>query len=143
MKSISFHENYIKSAYSFSGFTELKDIFEEEQTVIMTVADISERMRDKYNFTSSKISGIIMRAVQKGLLYKTGRGTCVINIDYPEGVADYIDEKEPEKPNIQVIISEEINTCIENINKKVNVSDLSSSDFEKLKNVMAQLKALA
>lgn len=141
MKSVSFHEEHIKAAFNLTGFTELKSVFESEQELMLPVSVISANMKDKYNFTDAKISGIILRAVQKHLLFKAGRGVYVLNLEYPERTADYIEDMVESKTDVRNIVLSEIDTCIKNINRKITVSDLNQADFEWLSSVMTGLKA--
>lgn len=94
MLSFSINSAKEQAAFGFSGFSELRSLFRESNTVILSSCEIRDALRRNYKFTDGQASGTIKRACDKKLLFSLGNSQYVYNNAYPDGVATYISDSD-------------------------------------------------
>lgn len=117
------------------GFEELKDFMLKNQSSNgLKAQDIQNGLAKLYGFTSGKITGIIYRACEQGVIVKTSRGVYKL----PEVGENKIQNAE----TIQEKINKAIDGCIEQITSIFNgkIEELSVEDFKLIKEKIESLR---
>lgn len=90
MRTFSINEATTQAAFKQAGFSEIREIFENEGTTQLSSNKIRSALIEKYNFTTGQAAGTLKRACQKQLLFAIGNAEYVYNIDFPHAIAPYI-----------------------------------------------------
>lgn len=127
-----------ESLLSPEGFKELyKYLKQKESGELVKVEDIQKHLGEEYDFTTGKITGIIKRAVEKGMITNVKWGTYKLNDYYITGETD-------DKVSVISEINNEINIAINKIETIIgkNFSSLEDEEIIDIKNKIKALKKL-
>lgn len=116
------------------GFKELIDYLSHCDNQEAKASDIQKALKENYEFTPGKITGIIHRAENQHVINKITRGYYKLNVATNNDNINSIDNV------IELAISDAIHT-IQNVAGK-NISNISNEDLKKIKSTIEQLKSI-
>ena len=90
MKTFSINTATTQAAFKQAGFTEIREIFTAANTIQLSSNFIRHKLMSDYAFTEGQAAGSLRRACLKTLLFAVGNAEYMINIDFPNGIAPYI-----------------------------------------------------
>lgn len=156
MRTFSINEATKEAAFKAAGFSELREIYQNEGTLKLSSKSIRDSLMNDYGFSAGQASGTLRRACVKKLLFSVGNAEYVYNIDFPLGTAPYIDN-----PNVSIstatsLLHAEDSTCKTFLQKTLykmfhamgqgigNIVDLwsSRSELSILHNALASLSQI-
>ncbi|MFD3158866.1 hypothetical protein ACFIJ5_18820 (plasmid) [Haloimpatiens sp. FM7330] len=131
--------NDMEKLLSPEGFNELYQYLKKTKSdeKPKTASDIQKSLKGDYKFSSGKITGIIKRAEEKGMIKKVKRGMYMLN-------TSYINKEKSDKINVITEINSEISIAIEKIQNIVakEMSSIDSDTFVIIKNKIDKLQEI-